>query len=384
MLALGVMPLVGCSETTGDGGSGGDGGVGGDGGSAGVGGGGVGGSGGDGGVGGDGGSAGVGGGGVGGEGGDGGSAGSGGMAGSGGSGGSAGVGGVGGEGGNGGGGGSGACPADPAPVIVPMACRVSDATFWGQGVWEFTANLEVALADCTRSTFNANVTPTLTLSREFLNSAAETLCDLGGALTEFDITAAQVQADAVMGAECEPQMSVLDPAPQTVDLDATVEGQCGMTGGSVTINSGVEISLPEMTLACTEGATGPVAICATGTTPLMVASPFADPPVDSGYVAVEMFAGYIGVAFQCGGPATSNPAAGEDVECMRPNVSDGPCDDLVGAATFGEMPFPVSDCDFSDGFPGTCEAVPVALNPADECVTFEFDVGAGGNGGSGR
>ena len=411
-LAL-VLSVMGCSGTTGTGG----GGVGGDGGSAGVGGGGVGGDGGSagvggGGVGGDGGSAGVGGGGVGGQGGTGGAGGVGGSAGVG--------GGAGGAAGNGG-------------VTMRMACRNSaeGSMYYGYGLSEFTVNLEVALADRTSTTFNANVTPTLTLSREWLNSLAEILCDLGFALIEFDIAAAQVQADAVIGAECESQLSVLEPVPQTVELDATVEGQCGLDG-SVTINSDVEISLPEMTLSCTKGAAGPVAICATGTTPLTVGRPPFDPPVDSGYVAVEIAGGTLLFAFQCGGPATTNPPPGREneVPCVipgntSPSTPDGQtCLEAVGTGDFGETPFPDSTCNLdyeateicvggdNDGDPcedlsncpggtscerptclllgttptscfGTCTRVPVALDPLTECVTFEVTGGAGGSGGAG-
>ena len=35
--------------------------------------------------------------------------------------------------------------------------------------------------------------------------------------------------------------------------------------------------------------------------------------------------------------------------------------------------YPISDCDFVDGFPGECEPVPIALDPLTECVTFTLE-----------
>ena len=116
--------------------------------------------------------------------------------GTGGSGGTAGTGGTAGGGGSGGGGAGGAggaagCPPPPVIEEVPAACRNS----FNQVVSEFTVNMEVALDDCpvAAQDFNANVTPTLALDTEFLQAAADTLCDLGVTLTTVTLNTPRCQ-----------------------------------------------------------------------------------------------------------------------------------------------------------------------------------------------
>ena len=142
-----------------------------------------------------------------------------------------------GDGGTPGGGGAGGmvvaeCPPgatapEPAIGTVPTACRNS----FNQLVSEFPVTLEVAL-DCAVAgqPFNANVKPTLALDTTFLQSAADTLCDLGITLTSTDVNNAQVRVDAAEGATCTSALSVLSPVPQTVELDVTVTGECGAGG----------------------------------------------------------------------------------------------------------------------------------------------------------
>ena len=120
-----------------------------------------------------------------------------------------------------------------------------------------------------------------------------------------------------------------------------------------------------------------MAFCATGETPLKVS--IGDVPVDT-YVEVQ--ATTLLVDFPCGGPATTNPPPpGDQVSCQP---GTGECESKVGTGDFGETPFPVSDCDLSDGVPGECETVPIKLNPLTECVTFTIEeAGTGGTGGIG-
>jgi hypothetical protein len=221
--------------------------------------------------------------------------------------------------------------------------------------------------------FNATITPTLALDTSFLQAAADTLCEGGNALTSATVASAQVRVDAVAGADCNGGgLSVLSPVPQDVTLDVTVNGTCG-AGGSVTVNSGISLPLPEVSFPCTAtGDTGDeVAFCATGETPLKVE--IVDPPIDT-YVIVS--ASGIPVNFACGGPATTNPPPpGDQVKCTLPNDQGGNCATDVGEATFGETPFPTSDCDFPDE---ECLTVPIALDPLvdDNCATFTLEAGA--------
>jgi len=326
VLALGLM---GCSETTGAGGSGGTGAVGGDGGT-------------------------------------GGSGGTGGMAGSGGTGGMV----------------VAECPpgaAVPAPATgtTPLACRNN----LNQLVSEFVVTLDVAL-DCAIAgePFNASVSPTLTLDTTFLQTVADWLCPLGVALTGVTVNNAQARIDAVQGATCESQVSELSPVPQDVELDVTVDGVCGL-GGSVTVNSGPSFALPDISLRCvaddTAGET--VAFCATGVTPLEV--DWEDSPVDTW---VTLFGSPFTYSIGCGGPATIKPAPGESVACTALNNDGGTCGEAVGTGDFGEEPFPTSDCDFPSGQPFECTTVPVAVDPTAECVTFTLEeLGTGASGGAG-
>ena len=299
------------------------------------------------------------------------------------------------------------CPpgaAVPEPVVgtVPMACRNS----FNQLASVFPVTLEVAL-DCAVADqpFNANITPTLALDTAFLQAAADTLCMLGITLTTTNLNNAQVGAAAVEGATCTSETSVLpivggscvpddptcpdadipadggttqncpsadcvDPDPslglgpelcqvpaaetsgvaqtsglceRVVEIDVTITGTCG-AGGSISVDSGLSVPLPPVSLRCTAGAApGPIAFCATGSTPLgdtlnpsdppMVAT--TDTPVDT-YVIV--FVQPFAVNFQCGGPATTNPLPGEanEVSCMVPNAGGGLCETTVGAGDFGD------------------------------------------------
>jgi hypothetical protein len=211
-----------------------------------------------------------------------------------------------------------------------------------------------------------NIDPTIALDTAFLQAAADTLCDLGTPLTQADVTVAQVSVDEVLGgATCTEQLSVLSPVPQTVTLDVTENGTCG-AGGSVTVNSGISLPLPPMTVPCTAGTAGSdVALCSTGTVPLAIT--LANSPVQS-FVGVSVSGGAISVVFQCNTSSTTNPLPGVTVDCTAPNPG-GECA-TIPAGDVGEQPFPVSDCDFSDGFPGECETVPVGIDPTTVCPTF--------------
>jgi len=327
--------------------------------------------------------------------------------GTGGTGGTAGIGGGPGGGGDGGDGGTGGtvmveCPPNadaPEPQIgtVPTACRNS----FNQVVSEFPVTLDVAL-DCAIAgqPFNATVTPTLALDTTFLQSAADTLCVLGNPLTDVTIRNAQVRVDALQGATCTSQLSVLTPVPQDVMLNVTVTGTCG-EGGSIVVNEGISIPLSQVSLPCTAGAAGETAaFCPTGTTALMAGTT----PNDT---FVVVFVQPFEVGFDCGGPATIAPPPGDenDVGCILANPGASTpnglsCEADVGTATFGETPWEASDCNTADGPPtpnqmcdvngnlvpctGTCETIPVAVDPATECVTFTIEEpGAGGAGGEG-
>jgi hypothetical protein len=250
-----------------------------------------------------------------------------------------------------------------------MACRNS---FDIKAVSTFPIDLlNITADDCVvgGEPVNFAIDPVIALDVAFLQAAADTLCDLGTALTEADVTLAQIAIDAVNGATCTEQLSELPNTPVTVTLDVTVEGTCG-AGGTVTINSGTQLALPSVDLPCTAGAAGEeLAICSVGTVPLPENISLATPPTQT-FLGVGVGGGQIQVVFQCGTSATVVPEPGTEVECMAPNSAGGPCETEVGTGDTGEQPFPVSDCDFSSGFPGECTAVPIGLDPLDECPTF--------------
>ena len=264
----------------------------------------------------------------------------------------------------------------PAPVDalgVPMACRNS----FNQVVSTFPIDLtNVTASDCliAGDAVDFDIDPVIALDTAFLQAAAETLCDLGTLLTVADVTSAQVSIDAINGASCTPELSVLNPVPQTVVIDITlVSGSCG-AGGVVTVNSGISLPLPPVTLSCTMGASGSdVNICSTGQIPLNItlASPAPPPAYQETFVGVSVGGGQIRVAFACNTSSTTAPAPGVTVECTAPNPT-GACAALP-AGDVGETPFPVSDCDFSDGFPGSCETVPVGVDPNTVCANFTVD-----------
>ena len=261
----------------------------------------------------------------------------------------------------------------PAPVdaaAIPMACRNS----FNQAVSTFPIDLlNVTPDDCILDgqPVNFNIDPTIALDTAFLQAAAETLCDLGTLLTEADVTSAQISIDAVAGATCTEQLSVLSPVPQTVVIDITVvSGSCG-AGGVVEVNSGIALPLAPVTVPCTAGAAGSeVQLCSTGQVPLNItlASPAPPPAYQETFVGVSVGGGSIKVAFACNTSSTTNPLPGVTVDCTAPNPT-GQCA-AIPAGDVGETPFPVSDCDFSDGFPGECETVPVGVDPSTVCATF--------------
>ena len=280
----------------------------------------------------------------------------------------------------------------PAPVDalgIPMACRNS---FQVKAVSEFPIdllNIDTG-GDCIEAgqPVNFDMDPVIALDTAFLQAAANTLCGLGTPLTQADITVAQVAVDAIAGATCTEQLSELPDTPVTVILDATVEGTCG-AGGSVTINSGVSVPLPPLTLPCTAGAAGTdaVQICSVGETPIQSSIDLATTPVQT-FMRVSVGGGTINIQFQCGTSSTTNPPPGVDnqIGCFLPNTAPaGNCDTDVGEGNTGEeLPgggFPVSECDFltppatpidCGGFDctGTCTTVPIAVDPATVCALF--------------
>jgi hypothetical protein len=259
-----------------------------------------------------------------------------------------------------------------------MACRNS----FNQEVSTFPIDLlNVQPDDCILAGqgFNTDIDPIIALDTAFLNAAASTLCDLGTALTQADITVAQVSIDAVAGASCTAQLAELSPVPQTVVLDVTITGTCG-AGGSVEVNSGVSVPLPSQTMPCTAGTAGQeVQICSTGTIPLNIT---LATPVANTFVGVSVGGGSIQVVFQCNTSSTTNPPPGTQVGCNAPNPT-GQCAAIPPGDT-GQMPYPASVCDFAGGPPddpddcsagsgacfGTCTSVPVAVDPSTVCATF--------------
>jgi hypothetical protein len=261
-----------------------------------------------------------------------------------------------------------------------MACRNS---FQVKAVSTFPIDLEnITADDCILEgqPVNFAIDPTIALDTAFLQAAANTLCGLGTALTEADVSLAQIAVDAVAGAACTEQLSELPGVPVTVPLDATVTGVCG-GGGSVTINSPVSLPLPAVNLPCTGGTVGSeVQICSVGVTPLPASINLVTPPTQT-FVRVSVGGGQIQVAFQCGTSSTTVPPPGVEnqIGCSVPSPA-GNCDEDVGTGNTGEEPFPTSTCDFltppvdpNDTNPGTCTTVPVSVDPSTVCATFTVE-----------
>jgi hypothetical protein len=273
-----------------------------------------------------------------------------------------------------------------------MACRNS----FNQAVSTFPIDLlNVTADDCVQDSapFNTAIDPVIALDTAFLQAAAQTLCDLGTFLTSADVTSAQVSVDAIAGATCTQQLAVLSPVPQTVLLDISIVGTCG-SGGIVTVNSGIAVPLPAISLPCTAGTAGSqVQICSTGTVPLAISLTVPAPPpaYTETYVGVAVGGGAIQVAFACNTSSTTNPAPGVEVGCVLANPtpstpSGQDCGTEVGTGDVGETPFPTSDCNTADGPPtlpqtcnvfgsptpciGTCDTVGVGVDPSIVCATF--------------
>ena len=295
----------------------------------------------------------------------------------------------------------GTCISDctvPAPVDatgIPMACRNS----FNQAVSTFPIDLlNVTPDDCIEAgqPFNTAIDPTIALDTAFLEAAAQTLCDLGTFLTEADVTTAQVSVDAIAGATCTEQLSVLPGVPLTVTLDISIVGSCG-SGGVVSVDSGITVPLPPMNVPCSAaGAAGSeVQFCSTGQVPLEISltDPAPPPAYSETYVGVSVGGGAITVSFACNTSSTTVPAPGQenDIGCVLTNPTASTpnglsCADEVGLGNVGETPFPTSDCNTADGPPipnqtcdlfgnqtpcsGTCETVPVAVDPSTVCATF--------------
>ena len=276
-----------------------------------------------------------------------------------------------------------------------MACRNS----FNQAVSTFPIDLlNVTPDDCIEAgqPFNTAIDPVIALDTAFLQAAGQTLCDLGTFLTSADVTVAQVSVDAIAGATCTEQRSSLSPVPQTVVLDTSVEGECG-SGGVVTVNTGITVVLPAMNVPCSAAGTAgsEVQFCSTGQVPLVITltDPPPPPAYQETYVGVSVGGGQITVSFACNTSSTTNPPPGteNDIGCVLANPSASTpnglsCADEVGVGNVGEEPFPTSDCNTADGPPipdqtcdvfgnpqtcsGTCETVPIEVDPSTVCATF--------------
>ena len=277
-----------------------------------------------------------------------------------------------------------------------MACRNS----FNQAVSTFPIDLlNITPDDCIEagSPVDFAIDPTIALDTAFLDAAAQTLCDLGTTLTEADVTFAQVSVDSVEGATCTPQLSVLQGTPVTVTIDTVCDGTCGNTGVECTVASGISLPLPPVVMPCTMGddTTVPVTICSTGEVPLAISltSPLPPPDYTETYVGVDVGGGQIRVAFACNTSSTTNPAPGVEIGCIltnpTPSTPNGlSCGAEVGDGDVGETPFPTSDCNTEDGPPipdqtcdlfgnaqtcsGTCDTVPVGVDPRTVCGTFDI------------
>jgi hypothetical protein len=331
------------------------------------------------------------------------------------------------------------CPPVVADATgIPMACRNS----FNDAVSTFPIDLlNVTPVGDTPDPcifpgqpFDTTIDPTIALDTAFLEAAAQTLCDLGTFLSEADVTSAQVSIDAIAGATCTEQLAVLPDTPVKVPIASTLtcvggtnEGDpctvlgtecqgggtcnaCG-SGGITAVTRGIALPLPAVTLPCSSAGTAGslVQICSTGTVPLSITltDPPPPPAYTQTYVGVSVGGGQITVAFACNTSSTTNPPPGQenDIGCILPNPSASTpnglsCGQEVGDGNVGEEPFPTSDCNLADGPPipdqtcdigapitctGTCETVPVGVDPADWCATFTVqrcrnDADCGGTG----
>jgi hypothetical protein len=270
-----------------------------------------------------------------------------------------------------------------------MACRNS----FNDVASTFPIDLnDVTASDCIfdGQPVDFDIDPVIALDTTFLQAAVNTLCDTGSLLTRADVNAAQVSIDTVAGATCTEVLSgpiaqdgiILDitTVPEVCDCQAT---PCD----SVTVNTGISLPLPPVTLSCSAAGAvdAEVQICSTGEIPLSIT--LADPPPPPTYqqTYVGVAAGIATVAFACNTSSTTEPPPGaaNEVGCAAPNPA-GPCDDQVGFGDVGEMPYPESFCNFQEpptdpidcgGFdcPGTCEPVPVGVDPGTVCATFTVE-----------
>ena len=290
----------------------------------------------------------------------------------------------------------------PAPVDatgIPMACRNS----FNQAVSTFPIDLTNVNTNgaCIEAgqAVDFIIDPVIALDTAFLQAAGQTLCDLGTFLTEADVTNAQVSIDAIAGATCTQELAVPTQAvPFTVTLDVSLEGSCG-SGGIVTVNSGISVPLTQTTLSCTAGTAGSeVQICSTGEVPLAISLTVPAPPpaYQETYVGVSVGGGAITVGFACNTSSTTNPPPGQENEigCVlgnpTPSTPSGQsCAEAVGDGNVGETPFPTSDCNTAEGPPtepqtcnlfgsmvpcsGTCDTVPVGVDPSTVCATFTVE-----------
>jgi len=244
------------------------------------------------------------------------------------------------------------CPPAPFSGQAQTACRNS----FNQLLSQFPVDYDIALDDCAFAgqTFNADVTPTLNFAESFLNTAATTLCPFGIDICTAGatFTDVQVRVDALAGATCTSVLSELADTPVTLPLT------CSSACPNPVVTAPVAIPLPTVTVACTAGAApGPVGLCATGTTPLNAApGPTGTQDVDTW---AEVSIGFPNpVSFQCGEGLVSDG----DIAC----TADTDCPD----GTAGETPFPTGSCDVGAG---TCNTVPLALDPTVDCATFPVE-----------
>jgi hypothetical protein len=281
-----------------------------------------------------------------------------------------------------------------------MACRNS----FNQAVSVFPINLENVTPDaCIEAgqPVNFDIDPVIALDTTFLQAAVGTLCATGSLLTVADVNAAQVSIDSVAGATCTEVLS--GPIAQAgVVLDITeVPSGCNCNTipcTSVTVNSGISLPLPPVTLQCSAAGTAgsEVQVCSTGEIPLSISLSDPAPPPAYQQTYVGVAAGIATVAFACNTSSTTSPPPGGEVQCAfsgnaLPSTPSGQtCAAEVGTANVGETPFPSSTCDTAtDAAPevpgtcllggpagtpvtctGTCTAIPVAVDPSTVCATF--------------
>ena len=267
--------------------------------------------------------------------------------------------------------------AVPPPVDalgIPMACRNS----FNQVVSTFPIDLEnVTASDCVEAgaAVDFDIEPVIALDTGFLQAAVQTLCDTGSLLTQADVNAAQISIDAVNGATCTETLSgPIAQAGVILDITETPAGcNCGtIPCDSVTVNTGISLPLPPTTLSCSAlgDAGDEVQICSTGEIPLAISLSDPPPPPTYQQTYVGVAAGIATVAFACNTSSQQFPAVDAPISCTSPSPG-GECGGIFGDV--GETPFPESDCDFSDGFPGECETVPVGVDPSTVCATFAVE-----------